>query len=272
MANQKFSAPGTEAVIFERVDRIFAERGRRSYHALSQLDLVIHANEIYCLLGPSGCGKSTALNLLAGFEAPDSGRILHLGNEVRGPGPDRGVVFQGDDSLYSWLNALENVEFGLRMSGVPAAERRDIAKSYVKLVGLEGQDHKYPRELSGGMRQRIQIARVLANNPMTLLMDEPFAALDAQTRKILQEELVRIWQSEVKNVLFITHDITEALVLGDKVAVMRAGPGSAITEEIEVNMPRPRDRTDPRLIELYRHINNIVEAEVSAARKGAMLS
>jgi NitT/TauT family transport system ATP-binding protein len=272
MVSHDSAVQDTAAVIFEQVDKIFAERGRRSYHALSRLDLVIRANEIYCLLGPSGCGKSTALNLLAGFEAPDAGRILHLGKKVRGPGPDRGVVFQGDDSLYPWLNALDNVEFGLRMRSLAAGERREIAKAYIKLVGLEGQDHKYPRELSGGMRQRIQIARVLANNPKTLLMDEPFAALDAQTRKIMQEELVRIWQSEVKNVLFITHDIVEALVLGDTVAVMRAGPGSAITEEIRVDIPRPRDRTDPRLITLYRHINDIVEAEVSAARKGKVSS
>lgn len=272
MANKVSSAPQAIAVTFEKVGKVFAEQGRRSYQALSCLDLQIRSNEIYCLLGPSGCGKSTALNLLAGFEVPDAGRVRHLGRDVLGPGSERGVVFQGDDSLYPWLSALDNVQFGLRLKGMPVDARRDLARDYVKLVGLQGQDHKYPRELSGGMRQRIQIARVLANQPTTLLMDEPFAALDAQTRKIMQEELVRIWQTETKNVLFITHDIIEALVLGDRVGVMRAGPGSSIREEVVVDLPRPRDRTNPRLIELYRHINNIVEAEVSAARNKGMPS
>lgn len=256
----------TPAILFQQVNKAFSARGRGAYLALKNFELQINTNEIYCLLGPSGCGKSTALNLLAGFEAPNSGRILHLGSEVLGPGSERGVIFQGDDSLYPWLTAVANVEFGLRLKGFSANTRRATADQYLELVGLRGQGHKYPRELSGGMRQRIQIARVLANNPKTLLMDEPFAALDAQTRKIMQEELVRIWHHEAKNILFITHDIVEALVLGDRIGVMRAGPGSDICEEIVVDIARPRDRTDPRLMELYRHIDKIVESQVSAAR------
>jgi NitT/TauT family transport system ATP-binding protein len=152
------------------------------------------------------------------------------------------------------------------MNGVSKAEREAIAAEHLKLVGLSGQGHKYPRELSGGMKQRIQIARVLANRPQTLLMDEPFAALDAQTRKRMQDELVRIWETDQKQVLFITHDIVEALVLADRIGVMRAGPASQIREEVAVDLPRPRDRTAPRLIELYRHINRLVEEEVEQAR------
>jgi NitT/TauT family transport system ATP-binding protein len=251
---------------------VFTERGRREYIALENLTFEIGENQIYCLLGPSGCGKSTALNLLAGFEMPSSGLVCHMGQEVMGPGPDRGVIFQGDDSLYPWRTARENIEFGLQMKAVESKERAKVAEEYLALVGLRGQGHKYPRELSGGMRQRIQIARVLAIQPRTLLLDEPFAALDAQTRKIMQEELVRIWQIEARNVLFITHDIIEALVLADRIGVMCAGPGANIREEISIDLPRPRDRTDPRLMALYRQVERLVEEEVSAARRAVEAS
>lgn len=266
------SISGSEADIaihFEGVNKAYSERGRKEYVALSDLNLRVRESEFYCLLGPSGCGKSTALNLLAGFEVPSGGRVVHRGKVVTAPGPDRGVIFQGDDSLYPWRTAVENIEFGLQMKGKSRSERALVAEKYLALVGLEGQGHKFPRELSGGMRQRIQIARVLANQPTTLLMDEPFAALDAQTRKIMQEELVRIWQIEQRNVLFITHDIIEALVLGDRIGVMRAGPGAQIREEIAVDLPRPRDRTDPKLIQLYRQVEKLVEEEVFASRRVA---
>jgi len=254
------------AAEFRAVDKVFPQRRREDFVALSELNLVLPENRIYCLLGPSGCGKSTALNLLAGFEMPTRGVILHGGEAVAGPNSDRGVIFQSDDSLYPWLSALDNVAFGLKMKGMPKKERHEISHRYLGLVGLRGQEHKHPRELSGGMKQRIQIARVLANQPKTLLMDEPFAALDAQTRKLMQDELVRIWEVEHKNVLFITHDIIEALVLGDRIGVMRSGPGSNIREEIDVDLPRPRDRTDPRLIDIYRHIDALVVEEVERGR------
>jgi len=257
------------AIEFACVGKLFAQRSRADFVVLKDFDLSIREQEFYCLLGPSGCGKTTALTMLAGFEFPSSGHVRHNGLEVTGPSASRGVIFQSDDALYPWLTASENVAFGMKLSGVSRAEREQVAATYLKLVGLSGQGHKYPRELSGGMRQRIQIARVLANHPQTLLMDEPFAALDAQTRKRMQEELVRIWEADQKQVLFITHDITEALVLGDRIGVMRAGPASRIREEISVDVPRPRDRTSPRLIELYRHINRLVEEEVEQARARA---
>lgn len=251
---------------FRHVTKIFPQRNRPDFVALQDFNVSVTAQEFYCLLGPSGCGKTTALSLLAGFEFPTSGKVTHNGGEITRPSSDRGVIFQSDDALYPWLTAAENVAFGLKMSWMPKAEREAIAAQYLKLVGLSGQGHKYPRELSGGMKQRIQIARVLANRPQTLLMDEPFAALDAQTRKRMQDELVRIWETDQKQVLFITHDIIEALVLADRIGVMRAGPASRLREEVAVDLPRPRDRTAPRLIELYRHINRLVEEEVEAAR------
>lgn len=254
------------AIVFSKVTKAYPQRDRPNFVALRDLDMTIGDREFYCLLGPSGCGKTTALSLLAGFELPTSGNISRNGREITQPSSERGVIFQSDDALYPWLTASENVAFGLKMSGVSKSEREAIAAQYLKLVGLSGQGHKYPRELSGGMKQRIQIARVLANRPQTLLMDEPFAALDAQTRKRMQDELVRIWQTDQKQVLFITHDIVEALVLADRIGVMRAGPASNLREEIAVDLARPRDRTAPRSIELYRHINRLVEQEVEAAR------
>jgi NitT/TauT family transport system ATP-binding protein len=188
------------------------------------------------------------------------------GSPVIGAGVDRGVVFQGDDSLFTWLTALENVAFAARMRGVRRKERNDRAQQYLDLVGLRGHEHKYPGELSGGMRQRIQIARVLANNPRILLMDEPFGALDAQTRTELQDELVRIWSTMRKTVIFITHDIGEAVLLADRVGVMRAGPGSNIREVVAIDLPRPRSRSSAEFGRFYDKINRLIVEEVRAAR------
>src|SRR5262245_61563177 len=176
-------------VSFRDVQKSYRSLQGAEYPAVEHFDVDIEAGEFFCLLGPSGCGKTTVLKMLAGFEAPTGGQILMDGRPVTGPSRDRGVVFQGDDSLYGWLTAVENVEFGPRMTGVPRALRRGRALGYLELVGLKGQEGKYPAELSGGMKQRIQIARVLVNEPKMLLMDEPFAALDAQTRALMQEEL-----------------------------------------------------------------------------------
>src|SRR5229473_625956 len=182
-------------VCFSDVQKSYRSLQGEDYVAVERFSVEIDAGEFFCLLGPSGCGKTTVLKMLAGFEHPTAGEILMDGRPVTGASRDRGVVFQGDDSLYGWLTAVENVEFGLRMQGIARAERRERAMRYLELVGLKGQQQKYPAELSGGMKQRIQIARALVNEPKMLLMDEPFAALDAQTRSLMQVELAGIWRT-----------------------------------------------------------------------------
>src|SRR3989442_8699936 len=194
-------------VCFDDVQKSYRSLQGADDVAVDHFSVEIEAGEFFCLLGPSGCGKTTVLKMLAGFEQPTAGKILMEGRPVTGASRDRGVVFQGDDSLYGWLTAVENVAFGLRMRHVGKTERRERAMRYLELVGLRGQERKYPAELSGGMKQRIQIARVLANEPQMLLMDEPFAALDAQTRALMQMELSNIWHATRTTVLFITHDI-----------------------------------------------------------------
>jgi NitT/TauT family transport system ATP-binding protein len=244
---------------------------RKSYRSLQGADYVavehfsvdIEAGEFFCLLGPSGCGKTTVLKLLAGFEGPTAGQILMDGRPVTGASRDRGVVFQGDDSLYGWLTAVENVEFGLRMRGMARAERRERAMRFLELVGLKGQQQKYPAELSGGMKQRIQIARALVNEPKMLLMDEPFAALDAQTRSLMQAELAGIWQATRTTVLFITHDIDEAVTLGTRIGVMRAGPRSGVKGVIEVKLDGARSRTDDVFLRYYKEVYEMIRDEVA---------
>jgi NitT/TauT family transport system ATP-binding protein len=231
------------------------------YIAINNLSLSIPPGEFYCLLGPSGCGKSTVLRMIAGFLAPSAGEVLVRGGHIEGPGRDRAVVFQGDVALFNWLTAAENVEFGLRMRGIPPAERAPVVTEHLRLVGLEGFEHYQPMQLSGGMRQRLQIARVLANDPAILLMDEPFGALDAQTRGILQEEIARIWVTHKKTVLFITHDIDEAIILGDRVAIMTAGPAATIKKTLPIPLERPRDvNTD--FLRLRDEIRTAIEEEV----------
>jgi NitT/TauT family transport system ATP-binding protein len=263
--NPPVSAP---LVSFREVAKTYRSLQGVDYTAVARLDLDIEAGEFFCLLGPSGCGKTTVLKLLAGFEAPTAGRILMDGQPVTGASRDRGVVFQGDDSLYGWLTAIENVEFGLRMRRVPRRERRERALRYLDLVGLTGQAQKYPAELSGGMKQRIQIARVLANEPTMLLMDEPFAALDAQTRALMQDELAAIWQGTRTTVLFITHDIDEAVRLGRRIGVMRAGPASQVKGVIEVALDGARSRTDDTFLAYYRQVHDMIRDEVAAAAAG----
>jgi NitT/TauT family transport system ATP-binding protein len=256
-------------VTFDDVEKTYRSLQGDDYGAVEHFSLDIEAGEFFCLLGPSGCGKTTVLKMLAGFEAPTSGRISMDGEPVGGASRDRAVVFQGDDSLYGWLTAVENVEFGLRMRRVPKAERRERAMRYLELVGLDGEERKYPAELSGGMKQRIQIARVLANEPKMLLMDEPFAALDAQTRALMQEELARIWRTERTTVLFITHDIDEAVTLATRIGVMRAGPRAQVKGLIDVALNGARDRTDDAFMRCYREVHAMIRDEVAAAgRRG----
>jgi NitT/TauT family transport system ATP-binding protein len=250
-------------VCFRDVQKRYRSLQGAEYVAIEHFSAEIEPGEFFCLLGPSGCGKTTVLRMLAGFEGPTAGEILMDGRPVTGASRDRGVVFQGDDSLFGWLTAAENVEFGLRMRGVARAERRERAMRYLELVGLRGQQQKYPAELSGGMKQRIQIARALANEPRMLLMDEPFAALDAQTRSLMQEELASIWRATRTTVLFITHDIDEAVTLGTRIGVMRAGPRSQVKGVLDVALNGARDRTDDVFLRYYKQVYEMIRDEVA---------
>jgi NitT/TauT family transport system ATP-binding protein len=265
MSSSATSVPPLPDVEARNVYRTFLkkagpERGKE-YVAIRDVTFSIRPGEFFCLLGPSGCGKSTVLRMIAGFLPPSGGQIFVRGERVERPGMDRAVVFQGDSALFNWLTTEENIEFGLRMRGVPVATRRCIVADNIRLVGLEGFEHNHPNQLSGGMRQRVQIARVLANDPAILLMDEPFGALDAQTRSIMQQELARIWSSRKKTVLFITHDIDESILLSDRVAIMTAGPASTIKAVLDVGLARPREVGD-EFLRLRREIKTAIEDEV----------
>jgi NitT/TauT family transport system ATP-binding protein len=232
---------------------------------LKNFNLEVRPGEFFVLLGPSGCGKTTVLNIQAGFERVVRGEALAGKQSVRGPGRDRAVVFQDSDSLYTWLTALENVEFPLRVAGIAKKERRVRAREALRLVGLEAHGHKYPSQLSGGMKQRTQLARALVLDSPILLMDEPFAALDAQTRSLLQDDLMRISMRTERTILFITHDIAEAITLADRIGVMTAGPESFIKQIFEVTLPRPRRRGSAAFGELYDQIQAILADEVQQA-------
>jgi ABC-type nitrate/sulfonate/bicarbonate transport system ATPase subunit len=208
--------------------------------ALHDITLSVEENEFVCVLGPSGCGKSTLLNLVAGFERPTSGQVLFDGHAIQRPGPERGVVFQ-EAALLPWLTVEQNVDFGLRNLGYDRDERKERVQRFVSLVGLSDFRRARPHQLSGGMKQRVQIARVLALSPRALLMDEPFGALDAQTRDHLQEELLHIWEIERKTVLFVTHNVEEAVYLADRVVVLAPAP-EGIIADVPLFIPRPRDR------------------------------
>src|SRR5471030_996137 len=263
-------APGQPLVQLSQVSKTYRSMSGSDYPAVRDFSLDIEPGEFFCLLGTSGCGKTTILNMVAGFERPSAGEIRLGGRVIDKPGADRGVVFQGDDSLYAWLTALGNVEFGLRMRGVSRAEREEKARHYLELVGLTGQEHKHPTELSGGMKQRIQIARVLANEPQMLLMDEPFAALDAHTRADMQHELLRICRATAKTVLFITHDIDEAITLANRIGVMRAGPASQLKGIVDVTLSEAeRERTDERFAAVYRQVHEMIRDELAIALKRA---
>jgi NitT/TauT family transport system ATP-binding protein len=255
-------------VRFENLSFAFGEKENQPA-VLRDINLQLGRGEFFCLLGPSGCGKTTLLNILAGFETPSSGRVMIGNRPVTGPGADRMMVFQGDDSLLPWLTAIENIELGPRLMGVSRPDRRRIASDALRLVGLSGQGDKYPRQLSGGMKQRIQIARAIVCKSQVLLMDEPFAALDAQMRSILQDELVQLWQAANPTVLFITHDIAEALILADRIGLMSAGPSARILEVIDVSLPRPRRRDTIDFGRIYERINAVVSGEVRRALERA---
>jgi NitT/TauT family transport system ATP-binding protein len=242
--------------------------GAEAVRALSSIDLAIEEREFVTIVGPSGCGKSTLLYLVGGFLRPTAGSLRLRGRPISGPGPDRGIVFQRY-SLFPWLTVRGNIGFGLTEKGVPRAERDRIVDEHVRLVHLQGFENRYPRELSGGMQQRVALAQTLACGPDILLMDEPFGALDAQTRRILQDELRRIWRRDIKTVLFVTHDVEEAVALGTRIVVMGARPGRikevhergfdvADGEEFEAN---------PAFSALKLRIWRSVKEEVEGARE-----
>jgi NitT/TauT family transport system ATP-binding protein len=243
--------------------------------AVSDVTLDVWPGEFICVVGPSGCGKSTVMNMIAGLDTPSSGAIEVNGKPITGPGADRGVMFQ-DYALFPWQSVHDNVGFGLRHGtpgrGMTAEQREARIREHVKLVGLEGSENKYPHQLSGGMRQRVALARLLANGPDILLMDEPLGALDAQTRLILQVELLRIWSStgtgsQHKTAVFITHDIEEAVFLADRVVVMSRHPGR-IRAVLTIDLPRPRDdaiRADPRFGHLAEEIWDLIRDEAYQA-------
>jgi NitT/TauT family transport system ATP-binding protein len=206
--------------------------------AIDEVSLEVQEGEFVAIVGPSGCGKTTLLNMIAGFVPPSRGEVRLDGRSVKGPGADRGVVFQSF-ALFPWKTVLENVAFGPKIRGVPRADRERIAREYLALVGLAGAEDRYPAELSGGMQQRVGVARALANSPEVLLMDEPFASVDAQTRMTLQEELTRIWQERRPTILFVTHDVEEAVFLANRVVVL-SRPPSRVVAEVDVPLPRPR--------------------------------
>ena len=243
----------------QNVGKVFG-KGNGRVLALEGVNLNIRDGEFTVLIGPSGCGKSTLLYLLAGFEEPTEGRILLDGTPIDKPGPDRGFVFQ-DYALFPWKSVLGNVMFGLVNNGWSKKEAQEIALEYIELVNLRGFEHAYPHTLSGGMKQRVGIARALAYNPKVLLMDEPFGALDAQTRKYMQRELVEIWQKTKKTVVFITHSVIEAVFLADRIVVMTARPGT-IKGEVEVNLPRPRDYTGEAYLSVRENVLDLLEEEV----------
>ena len=261
----------TPATLRQQQSRI-AVRGLRKHFAdiarqeqivaLDGIDLEIGDDEFLTILGPSGCGKTTLLNIIAGFDQATSGDVRLDGEAILKPGPDRGVVFQ-EYALFPWLTVEQNIEFGLRERRVAKAQRRARVREQIASVGLSGFERRYPQELSGGMRQRVAIARALVNDPKILLLDEPFAALDAQTRTLMQQELLRVWSAARRTAIFITHNIEEAILLGDRVVVMTARPGR-IKEIVTVNLPRPRDVTSAEFNETRRRIGLMLESEVQA--------
>jgi ABC-type nitrate/sulfonate/bicarbonate transport system ATPase subunit len=240
------------------------EVGNGEIEALGRIDVAINEAEFVCLIGASGCGKSTLLRIVAGFEEPSSGEVLVAGKPITGPGSDRGMVFQ-DYALFPWMTVRQNIGFGPRQRHLPRREVENIADEFVKLVGLEQATNRYPSQLSGGMKQRVAIARVLANNANILLMDEPFGALDALTREQLQRELLQIWARSRLTIVFVTHSVEEAALLADRVLVMSAGPGR-IEADVTVDLPRPRDVASPEFNAVRRDLARRLTSHIAPAR------
>jgi NitT/TauT family transport system ATP-binding protein len=251
------------AVSCRGIGKIWAAGSARAHEALRDVSLDVAPGEFVCLLGPSGCGKSSLLYMIAGLEQPTSGELLCHGDPVRAPAPERSLIFQ-ETSLFPWLTVWQNVSFGLSLRGASTAERQRVAREVLSRVGLSEAFDKRPDELSGGMRQRVAVARALAMQPQVLLMDEPFAALDVQTRAKMQGFLLDVWRGSGASVLFVTHHIDEAVALADRVAVFTARPGR-IKAVIQVDLPRPRDQEGPEATALRRRLTELLQDEVDRA-------
>ncbi|MBU2531702.1 MAG: ABC transporter ATP-binding protein [Alphaproteobacteria bacterium] len=248
-------------VDIDRVSIVFG-KGANQHVAVRETTITVDPGQFVCILGPSGCGKSTLLNSIAGYVTPSTGQVVVDGERITGPGPDRGMVFQ-QYSLFPWKTVRENIAFGPKIRGASNDDMSSTTETFLEMVGLAKFANRYPGELSGGMQQRVGIARALANYPRVLLMDEPFGALDSQTRLMMQESLLKLWSEFGITVLFVTHDIDEAVFLSDRVLVMSASPGSIIAD-LEVDLPRPRHTdlaVDPRFIELKRQCQETIKAE-----------
>lgn len=246
------------AIVLKNGAKTFQDDEKQPTYVLENVDLTIKKGEFYILLGPSGCGKSTLLNIIAGFLELSEGDLQIRSSKEGRDG--RGFVFQSADSaLFPWLTVEENISFGLKMKKVNAKERKKRSNTFIHLTGLTGHGQKFPDDLSGGMKQRVQLARVLANEPEILLMDEPFGALDAMTRRTMQNELIRIWRETNKTVIFVTHDIQEAIILGQKIGIMSVGPSSRITTSYEVDLPYPRDITSIAFNDYYKKVQTHFE-------------
>lgn len=244
-------------------DAIFANN--EGGYVLKDVNLTIHEGEFHIFLGASGCGKSTLLNILAGFLSLTEGEALLNGKPITKPGQERGVIFQNADAaIFPWMTVYKNVEYGLKMQHVDKKTRHEIVERSIRLVGLEGHEKKHPSELSGGMKQRVQIARSIASDPAILIMDEPFGALDAQTRKKLQDELIEIWKETKKTILFVTHDLQEAVYLGQQISIFSAAPDANIVNCVNVPFEYPRDMNSPELTEFTRGVHQSLEEAINA--------
>jgi NitT/TauT family transport system ATP-binding protein/sulfonate transport system ATP-binding protein len=258
-------------LVIDGVSRVFpGVRGGAPTQALQETHLQVADNDFICILGPSGCGKSTLLRIVASLDRPTTGRVLLDGEPVARPGPDRGMVFQSY-TLVPWLTVRQNICFGLREKGVPQAEQDRVAAHFVERVGLRGFESHYPKMLSGGMQQRTALARALANDPKILLLDEPFGALDNQTRALMQELLLGIWEADRKTVLFVTHDIDEAIFMANRVAIMTARPGR-IKSDVRIDLPHPRHYTVKTTPEFSSYKARLTEEIRAESIKAAAMS
>jgi NitT/TauT family transport system ATP-binding protein len=244
----------------EHLSKTFVSASGETVEALRDINLEITDKEFICLLGPSGCGKTTLLRIIGGLDRATSGAALLDGHPVTGPDPKTAMIFQ-EYSLYPWRTVLDNVTFGLEIRGADKEKRSEKARSYLEMVGLKGFERSFPYELSGGMRQRVAVARALAVDPEVLLMDEPFGALDAQTRNKMQKELLEIWEKTKKTVIFVTHSVDEAVYMSDRIVVLTRRPGT-IREVMDIPIPRPRDRTSTEFARIRRHVLDLMDEPV----------